>query len=356
MHVVVDLSAHGYGHLSISAPVLRRLAQMRPGLRFTVRTALPGPIVAQRLQLPFKRIERHDDFGMHMRSTLEVDVEASCEAYAALHADWQARVDAEAATLAKLAPDFMFSSVSYLSLAAAKAIGVPSAALSCLNWADIYEHIAQGRPEFARIHQEMLAAYAAGSVFLNPEPGMPMSSLPNVKTVGPIGVTGRNRRTELAAAMNLAPEDRIVFISMGGVEYPLPIGKWPQRPDLRYIVPATMNPTGPAFTILETLGMPTPDVIASVDAFVTKPGYNSVVEAALTGTPVIYQRRHEWPEEPYIVDWMRQNTRCAEIDENRLMSGDFDVLLERVCAQPVPPKPIPSGIDEAAQAIDALLA
>ena len=356
MHLVVDLSAHGYGHLSLSAPVLRRLAQLRPGLRFTVRTALPGTVVAQRLQLPFERIETRDDFGMHMRSTIEVDVEASCKAYAAHHADWQKRVAAEAAALAKLAPDLVFSSVSYTTLAAASVIGVPSAALSCLNWADIYEHVARDRPEFPRIHQEMLAAYAAGSVFLNPDPGMPMLSLPNVKTVGPIGVTGRKRRSELATAMHLAPEDRVVFISMGGIEYPLPLDRWPERPNLRYIVPAVLKPRGPAFTVLETLGMPTPDVIASVDTFVTKPGYNSFVEAALAGTPVLYQRRREWPEEPFIVHWLPPHGRCLEIDEATLTSGDVDHLVMQVCAQPAPVKPVATGIDEAAQAIDALLA
>jgi hypothetical protein len=356
VHVVVDISAHGYGHLSLTAPVLQRLAQLRPGLRFTVRSALPGPVIAKRLQLPFAHESVALDFGLLMKSVLEVDTEASCNAYAAFHATWPGSVEAEMSMLAALEPDLLLSNIPYVSLAAATRLALPSVALCCLHWADMYAYYAEGRPECSRIHDEILGAYASAVVFLAPRPTMPMPGLQNVRSIGPIGVTGRNRRDELASMMHLRDGERLAFVSMGGMQNPLPLDSWRQQGNLRFIVPAVLKPQGPQFTILETLGMPVTDVIASVDTFITKPSYNGFVEAALAGTPVLYQRRRNWPEEPHILPWLQENNRCMETGEEALMSGDFGALLERLHAQPAPVRPVATGIEEAAQAIRALLA
>lgn len=42
MHLFVDISSHGFGHLAITAPALNALAELAPDLRLTVRSGVPG--------------------------------------------------------------------------------------------------------------------------------------------------------------------------------------------------------------------------------------------------------------------------------------------------------------------------
>ena len=230
MHLFVDISSHGFGHLAQTAPVLNALRQRLPELELTLRCGLPRERIARRIHGEFTHLAEASDFGLVMKSALEVDVPASLAAYREFHADWDARVAREAELLAKLAPDLVLSNVSYLALAGAKRAGIPSLALCSLNWAGIAAPYFRDAPDFAAIHAQMLAAYRGADAFLRLTPGMDMPELDNVVTIGPVAQPGENKR-------HLLPQDtRIVLVAMGGVGVKLP-ANWPVLPGVTWIVP-----------------------------------------------------------------------------------------------------------------------
>ena len=47
MHLFVDISSHGFGHLAITAPVLNALGKLQPDLQLTVRSGLPARSASQ---------------------------------------------------------------------------------------------------------------------------------------------------------------------------------------------------------------------------------------------------------------------------------------------------------------------
>ena len=138
MHLFADISSHGFGHLAITAPVLNAVAEIVPDLRLTVRCGLPAAKLRQRIRAPFEHIAAASDFGYVMIDATHIDLAASAAAYRHAHADWPARVAAEAAFLAALAPDLVLSNVSCLPLAGAARAGIPALALCSLNWADLF--------------------------------------------------------------------------------------------------------------------------------------------------------------------------------------------------------------------------
>jgi UDP-N-acetylglucosamine:LPS N-acetylglucosamine transferase len=91
------------------------------------------------------------------------------------------------------------------------------------------------------------------------------------------------------------------------------------------------------------------DVLANVDAVLTKPGYGTFAEAACNGTPVLYVPRDNWPEEIPMADWLQQHGRCAAIDRQRLMAGHISSALDALWQQAEKPRPLPTGINEAAK-------
>lgn len=348
VHILVDISSHGFGHLAITAPVIAALHHRQPALRLTIRSGLPEARLRQRIPLNFELIPAATDFGYVMRDALSIDRAASAAAYRRAHADWPARVAAEAEFLAGRHPDLILSNVSYLPLAGAARAGIPAAALCSLNWADLFAHFYIGESWAISIHAEILAAYRSAQVFLRTEPGMPMSGLGNVAAVGPIA--SRGQRRDLCQGNGV----RTILIALGGIAHRLPVEDWPRLPGVRWLVPADWQVRHPDAQPFEPLGLGFTDLLASMDAVLTKPGYGTFTEAAVNGIPVLYQRREDWPEQDCLIEWLHRNACCREVAGHRLQNGDLAADLAALWRQPPRLPAVANGADEAAACLLAL--
>ncbi len=356
MHLAVSISAHGYGHGAQTAAVLSALRTSLPGLRLTLLTALPRAFLQDRIPGEFDLIDWCGDFGMHMRSALEVDLTRSAAAYTDFHSAWAGCVVETACLLEALAPDLLLANIPYLPLAAAARIGLPSVALCSLNWADIYRHYFVQRPEAPAILAAMEAAYNNARVFLCPAPSMLMPELRNAQRIGPVARVGRSVRAELCARMNIAESQRLVLIAPGGIELRLPLEDWPEITEISWIVPAVWGVQRDDMHSFESLGLSFTDVLASVDALLGKLGYGTVSECACNATPMLYMPRPDWPEEASLADWLHAHGRCAAVAYEQVWRGELRAALERLWAQPVAPAPQPTGAVEAASVLVELLA
>lgn len=346
-HLLIAISGHGYGHLSQAAPVANAVAAACPGLRLTVRSALPEWLLRSRIRVPFELCGEADDFGLVQESTFEADLEASAAAYRRFHADWEARVEAAASKLRAIAPDLVLADVPYLTLAAAARAGIPSVALCSLNWADIYAHF------FGRdaIHGQILDAYRSTELFLRPEPSMPMPDLGYTRAIGPVVEGGRVRRAELDTMLGLKGSEKIVLVALGGIRSRLPYERWPRLPGVKWLIQVDGPLEHPDACALKALEMPFRDILASVDLLITKPGYGSFVEAAALGLPVAYIPRSEWPEQPYLVRWMEQRGHAAVLPRTAAESGDIAGIVGGLLRGGRPRPIAATGAQEAAKAL-----
>jgi hypothetical protein len=355
MHLFCDISSHGFGHLAQTAPVLNALRERVPPLDLTVRCGLSPQRIARRIGGDFTHIAEASDFGLVMKSALEVDVAASLAAYRAFHADWEARVAREAQTLRALAPDLVVSNVSYLALAGAKQAGIPAIAMSSLNWADIATPYFEGEPHFGAIGHQIGQAYGGADAFLLLTPGMDMATLANVVPIGPVAQLGADRRSMLNATLGLKPETRLVLVAMGGIGLALDAARWPSLPDVVWVAPRSAGLIRSDVADLEAMDVTVSDLIVSCDCIVTKSGYGTFVEAAAAGTPVLYVQRPDWPEEPALAAWLSRATRAIAVNRAEFEQGEFG---DRVLQLATGPRPTPvalTGIAEAANFLAARL-
>lgn len=344
MHLFVDISSHGFGHFAITAPVLNAVAEMCPDLRLTVRSGLPVTKLRQRIVPPFTHIAAASDFGYVMHDALHIDLAATAAAYRAAHVDWPARVANEAAFLKRLQPDVVLSNVSYLPLAGGALAGIPALAICSLNWAELFAHFF-GQEDWAEpIHGEMLAAYRAAQTFIRITPAMAMTDLANTTRVGPVASLGRRHNLGLHG-------DKAVLIALGGIDHQLPVDHWPRLPGIRWLVARHWRCTHPDAIAYEDFGLSFTDLLCSVDAIVTKPGYGTFTEAACNGTAVLYQRREDWPEQDCLIDWLHCHGRCREIGSDDLEAGNLGPALATLWAQAEPIRPLPDGARTAAELI-----
>ena len=350
--LLLDVSGHGYGHLAQSAPAVNALAERRPDLDLTVRTDLPPHLLRERLAVPFRHLASRPDPGLAMNDALSVDRAASMARYRAFHRDWDGAVAAEAAWQEQEGFDLILADVAYRSLAGAARAGLPAAALCSLDWASVFRHYLADRAGAGRIHHQILAAYRQARLFLQPVPHMPMEDLANRRQVGPIAPPPKS--DPAALKRRLAGHRRLGVVSLGGIPFPLDPGRWPADPDTLWVV------SGAAADRADQrdpgdLAMPPLELLAAADTVVTKPGYATFVEAACQGVDVLYLPRGDWPEEPYLIDWIRHNARAARLSREELTDGGFIDRARAMLPRSRPPRPACTGAAEAAAALAALL-
>lgn len=347
-HLLVCISAHGFGHIAQTAPVLNTLHERLPGLRVTVRTMSSFAQLRARIKGPFNHLCEGGDLGMAMVSALEVQPQETIAAYQRIHYDWELAVSREASSLREIAPDFVLSNVSYLPLAGAHRAGIPCAAMCSLNWADIFTHYCGNASGSHHILEQMQCSYAHADAFLQIAPHMPMHNLNNRIAFGPVAAIGCNRRPEIDAIFGLDGNEKLVLVSLGGFDSRLPTEIWPRIPGVHWIIPASWRSTHPDALTLEALKMHFGDVLASCDTLICKPGYGSFVEAACSGVPVLYVARDDWPETHCLEQWLANNGRTRKITRERMERGEFiDELSDLLTAAPMEAA-IPSGVEEVA--------
>jgi len=345
----VDISSHGFGHLAQVAPVLNELAKLLPSLRLTVRSGLPPEKLRARITGDFVLLAGRSDFGYVMLDALRIDAAASAAAYRAQHADWAQAAADEGRLLRSLQPDLVLTDVAYLPLAAAACLSIPSFSMCSLNWAGIFAHYFSGEAWAGKIHAEMLVAYRSAECFLRLTPGMAMPELSRVHAISPVAALGQDCRAALRARLACSPAEKLVLIAFGGIDQQLPVERWPHHPQLRWLIPASWKLARPDITAFDPLALPFADLLRGVDAVLTKPGYGTFTEAACNGTPVLYVRRSDgWPEQDDLIDWLKRNARCSEIDADALLSARLPEALADLWRQSAPPLPHPAGAAAAA--------
>ncbi len=350
MHLLADISAHGLGHLAQTAPVLNALRHLSPDMRLTVRSALSREQLAKRITTDFSHIAEGARLRLRHATTRWISISPRARsAIASSTPNWPQRVANEADWLRQHGIDAVLSNVAYLPLAAAAEAGIPAAGLCSLNWADLFVHYFGGEPWAADIHAQILAAYNAAKGFLRVTPGLPMTGIKRQHEIAPIAAIGRRDRTRVSQLLGLDESERWLLLAMGGMEFRLPLENWPQTPGVNWLVPGEWNLVRRDVRSIDVADLNFPDLLASVDAVVTKPGYGTFVEAACGGIPILYVRREDWPETPHFAAWLATHARAEALDRERLMSGNFIDAANRLWQTPAPPLPLAGGADEAAR-------
>ncbi|MBF0356716.1 MAG: hypothetical protein HQL43_15920 [Alphaproteobacteria bacterium] len=291
---------------------------------------------------------------MIMNSATSIDLEATAEAYNLRHLDWEVRLAAEAERLSQARPDLILANIPYLTIAVAKRLGVPVIGLSSLNWFDLYQSYLGHRPEAPGILKTILEAHSGAKMFLKLAPCLTMERLAEVtelKCLGPSARIGRKDPSGLRSRLGIADGGKLGLIAYGGVANRLPVENWPAIKDWTWLIPKDWGVDRADFRPFEGAGMGFPDVLASSDMVLTKPGYGTYTEAACNGVAVLAQERPDWPETPPFDTWMGQHARYATLPEGEILGGRIQGKISELMSLEPPACPQPTGIAEASSII-----
>lgn len=354
-HLLLAVTAHGYGHLAQSAPVVGALARRITDLEVTLRSDIDPGFARRRLPVGFTQISEPTDVGLVMDGPLRTRWAESLDLYREFDAVYDQRLERELGLLQDLAPDLVLSDVPWLPLDAARRLGIPAVALCSLSWYDILREC----PLSARVPpvllERMRRIYGSAELFIRPAPSMPMAWLPNGVDVGPIAVRGPDRRAEIRGQLGLPAGCPLALMQFGGFDGFDPLHHWPEQEQVHWLVEDLGGRRRRDATAFGDLGLGVPDLLGSVDLLLAKPGYGSFAEAACNGLAVLYISRGDWPEEPALTRWIREQVPALEIPLTDLIGGQLAEPIAQLLAKGRAAPVEPSGIEAAADLIQPLL-
>lgn len=358
-HLLLAVTAHGFGHLAQSAPVIHALARRLPGLRVTLQSDVSPGFARRRLPPGFEQVAEATDVGLLMDGPMVTRWADSLAAYAAFDAEYEPRLARQMERLRRLAPDLVLADVPWLPLDAARRLGIPGVALCSLSWVDILRASPVGGDAPEGMLERMAEAYSAAEHFIRPAPTMPMAWLPNGIDVGPIArvqpEAGPAAQARLKARLGIPAERPLVLMQFGGFSGFDPLRDWPEQARVHWLVQDLGGVQRCDASSLVDLGLDMLEVIGLVDLIIAKPGYGTFTEAACNGVPVLYASRGDWPEEPALVEWIARHVPAMEIPLSRLAAGDLWGPIAELLAEGRPAAAPASGIEAAADLITPLL-
>ena len=355
-HLLIAVTAHGYGHLAQVAPIAHALARRLPSLRITLQGNVARPYADARLPAGYHRIEQAADVALPMDGPLHARWEEGLALYADFDAEHERHLERQTALLRKHRPDLVLADIPWLPLTAARALGIPAVGLCSLTWLDILAEGPVGPRMPAALREHMRAAYAGADLFIRPAPSMPMRWLPNARDVGPLAVRRPREPERIRRRLGIVPDKRLVLMQFGGAGR-LRLGNDHPLPDaVHLLTPDAAAAEGRAdISVIGGPGLDVLDVLSSCDAIITKPGYGTFAEAACNGVPVLYVPRGDWPEEPHLVDWLAARIPVRAVGVEDFAAGRItEPLMALLAAGPVAPIPA-AGVDEAVELLMGLL-
>jgi hypothetical protein len=334
MHLCFSITAHGFGHGAISTAVIQKIMQYFPEIKITVLTLLPKSYLDSRLTGEFTYIKCGHDFGMLMHSPIEVDIESSRKKYQVLFDRWQEVVNQEVEILKQLQPDCVISNVSPITLDAAIQLGIPTVSVAPFNWAQIYKRYCFNRQneQTVVVYERMMQVYKKVDYIYKPLPSVPLGEVHEIH-IASINSQPQSQRDRL---LSLLPEGThsIVLVALGGLPITLNCFEWPVIPHLQWLVDQPEQQLRSDMTQVSSLDLSFLELVGSCDVILTKPGYGTYCEIAAIADQkrirVISLERPDWPETPFLNQFLIERVPFLEININQLEGKQLNTVIEKV--------------------------
>jgi len=264
--------------------------------------------------------EYHDlecDIGMVQRTPLVEDVDGTIRALQRLPLDQGRVFERVSSEVAATGSRLIISDIAPLGLAVADRLSLPGVLIENFTWDWVYG--AYGDPRLDGVSGLMGEIFGSAALRIQTIPVC--RPVDGAEIVPPVSRSRRLERHEVRESLGIAADQRLVLLSVGGLEggalgvgFPLPArtilmapggGEGTQPEKNRIRVPTTGGPYHP-------------DLVAASDLVVAKLGYSTVAEVYHAGTCFAYLRRPRFPESPILEAFVEEHIPSAALPDDWL--------------------------------------
>ena len=364
-------TGHGLGHATRTVEVIKELLSLEGFREIVLVSSLPTEVFAclDGDRFRYRQLEQPLDCGGIQSDAFKVEPLETLQTYHGLCGSEETRqciVSTETAWLSANEVSFVLSDSVPIACRCAREAGIPNALVTNLVWDFIYsemksmlddEHV----PQLEAVVDAIASDYACAT-FLFRLPGatpMPVfdgratqvASMAEALANGLGKVTeGRaaviempfvvrkpvRSREETRAALGIGPSQKILLLSFGGLSGSVSLHVDPETLPEGWVCavchgiwPATDSDIPRDKFLRLPKDAYLPDVIDVIDVILGKIGYGSVSECVVLRKPLIYVKRANFAEEPYLRAVLETHGNALELSREDFCAGKWRGAIER---------------------------
>jgi hypothetical protein len=341
------ISAHGYGHGVRSCDIIRAINHSFPHLNVQIISDLPPVFLSNRIGSVRNPIRPGSfDVGMVQLDSIRVDVDATLDRVEQLCSRRKELVVQELDYIRRMKFDLVVVDIPAIPLESAALAGIPGMAVGNFGWDWIYSGFAVQNRRWTGTVKVFQEQYGCADLLLRLPFSERMAAFHHIEDVPLVASPGKNRRSEIAEISGCNPDKKWILLSFTTLSW---------NDDSLASVEGIANCE--FFTVrplawkrsnihpLERDHVTFSDVVASVDAVISKPGYGIMSDCIANDKPLIYADRSDFLEYAILEDAIKRYLKHFHIPSADLYRGDLLHSLESIWECPVPTETIGMGGD-----------
>ncbi len=355
--VAYYISAHGYGHGVRSCQIIRAINEIYPQLTVHIISTLPGSFLSNQIGNARNSVRPESfDVGMVQLDSIRVDVDATLGEVKKLYTQRKAILKREVDYLKQNDIEVVVVDIPAIPIESASVMGIPSLAVGNFGWDWIYSEFLGQDSRWNPIVDILKQQYAQTDLLLRLPFCEKMEAFPHVEDIPLVASPGRSRRLEIADFTGGDPGKKWILLSFTALDWnDETLKSVEQLADYEFFTVLPLEWHRNNIHPVNREQVPFSDVIASVDAVVSKPGFGILSDCIVNQKPLIYAERSNFLEFPILEAAIQKYLKHLHIPAADLYRGDLKGSLDNIWDSPGPKEHLPQGGDRiAAQRIAQL--
>ncbi len=348
--IVYYVSAHGYGHGVRSCNIIRAVNDLYPQLTAHIVSDLPPSFLHSHIGNCRNHVRAGTfDVGMVQLDSIRVDVDASLSRVEQLYSRRGEIVAQESDYLRENDVGLIVVDIPALPLESAALLNIPRLAVGNFAWDWIYSNFLGRNPRWKSIVDIFREEYSMTDLLLRLPFCEQMKAFPHVEDLPLVASPGRDRRAEIADLAAVDPSKKWILLSFTSLDWnPDALDRVEGIEAYQFFTVLPLMWKRNNIHSLDREQVPFSDVIASVDAVISKPGFGILSDCVVNRKPLIYADRKDFMEYPILETAIRKYLKHVHIPAAQLYQGDLQESLDRIWDRPEPTEVLAQGGDRIA--------
>jgi L-arabinokinase len=311
-----------------SLEIIRLLLSIQPGLDICIISDLPDFLIFQNVGRQLKVRHRKLDLGLVQKDSLRFDLGASLNALEKLKDRQEEIVTEEMEFLRSDGIQGIVSDIAFLPFLAASRLNLPSVGVSNFTWDWIYSSYLAEDKRWEPLVEWIRDAYRRCGLFLQLPMHGDCSACPVIENV-PLVARKAMKAPEHTREILKHPQGyRAYLISFADLDLSQEaISRLESIPRAMFYFKRPLSFDLANGRCLDSFDISYQDVVAAMDAVITKPGYGIVSDCLANNTPMAFTERGPFPESPILLREIERHLPFASIPLAEFYRGEWQNAL-----------------------------
>ena len=344
------ITAHGYGHGVRSCDIIRALNRLYPETSVLVVSDLPAPFLHNRIgsnNIPIRA--RSFDLGMVQLDSIRVDVAATLARAMVLYGERERLIREETAFLKEKGIRLVIADIPAIPLEAAALAGSTRIAVGNFSWDWIYSEFLGEDSRWEPVVEMFRSQYAQADLLLRLPFHDEMTAFSHREDIPPVASPGKSRRKEIARLTGCDLSKKWVLLSFTTLDWnEEALDRVERMTDYEFLTVLPLRWDRRNIHAVSREEVPFSDVVATVDAVISKPGFGILSDCIVNHKPLIYAERTNFREYPILEAAIHRYLKHVHISAHDLYRGNLAGSLHAVESAAEPLENLPAGGGEIA--------